>query len=202
MSTTTKKTAAKKAPAKKTASSRSGNPAKRAAAAQVSDVSAFKKRAQGMVLPLPSGLVVKAKRVELQTFLRHGEVPNPLMTIINDALTKGEGMDVEAMVTTDEEKVDMEMVNEMYEMVNKVVVASLVDPKVLPLPEDEEDRDDDLLYVDEIDDEDKMFLWQWALGGTGDVETFRLQAGADMDALAEIQSRGGSAKPADRLAKR
>ena len=202
MSTPTKKTAAKKAPAKKSAASRSGNPAVRATASQVSDISAFKKRAQGQPLPLPSGLVVKAKRVELQTFLKQGQVPNPLMEIVNEALTKGETMDPQSMLSTEDSKVDLEMVNEMYEMVNKVTVASVVEPKIQEAPEEGEDRDDDLLYVDEVDDEDKMFIWQWALGGTSDIATFRREAGADLDALAKGQGGGGAPQSAPRARKR
>lgn len=202
MSTATKKTQAKKAPAKKSAASRSGNPATRAAAAKVSDISAFKQRAQGTPLPLPSGLVVKAKRVELQTFLRHGQVPNPLMEIVNEALTKGESMDPQAMLSTEDDKVNLEMVGEMYEMVDKVTLASVVEPKIHSIPDDEGDREDDLLYIDEVDDEDKMFIWQWALGGTSDIATFRREAGADLDALAQGSGSRGAAKPADRAAKR
>jgi hypothetical protein len=167
---------------------RSGNPAKKAAAKKaVSDISAFKKRSQGINLPLPSGLVVKAKRVELQTFILQGAVPNPLMEIVSEALDKGKKADIAQMVGVDENNIDLGMVRDMYEMVNGIVVASILQPKVLPVPESDEDRDDDLLYVDEVDDEDKMFIFQWATGGTSDVETFRQEARADMATLAEIQ---------------
>ena len=194
MSTTAKKKAPAKKTAAKKAASRSGNPAKRAEAAKVSDISAFKQRAQGVTLPLPSGLAVKAKRVELKTFIKQGNVPNPLMGIVNEALEKGQAADVEKIVGGGDGEVDLDMIREMYEMVDSVVVASIVEPKVHPDPEEDEEADDDLLYVADIDDEDKMFIWQWALGGTSDVETFRLEARADMDAVAQIQSNRGKAK--------
>lgn len=184
--TPTKKTAAKKPAAKKSVS---GNPAKRAEAAAASDASAFKKRATGRMLHLPSELVVKAKRVELQTFILSGNVPNPLMETVSAALAKGQKADIPAMMGVDEGKIDLDMINDMYEMVNRVVVASVLEPKVHYAPEEGEDRDDDLLYVDEVEDEDKMFIFQWATGGTDDVATFRLEAGADMDALAKSQGR-------------
>src|SRR5690349_17377922 len=88
-----------KTTAKTTAASRSGNPAKRAEAAQVSDISAFKQRAKGMTLQLPTGLVVKARRVELATFVKEGAVPNPLMQIVSESLDKGQALDVEKTMT-------------------------------------------------------------------------------------------------------
>lgn len=170
----------------------SGNPAKKAAASRakktVSDASAFKKRTQGIVLTLPSGLTIRAKRVELQTFILQGNIPNPLMDVVSEALSKGQKADIPSMVGVDEGRIDLDMVNDMYDMVNKVVAASFIEPKVHPLPGPDEERDDDLLYVDEVDDEDKMFVMQWATGGTDDIATFREEARADMDALAKIQS--------------
>lgn len=179
------KNPAKKAVAKKAA-------AKKTAAAKVSSAAEFKKRRQGEMLSLPSGLVVKAKRVELQTMIMQGSVPNPLMETVSAALEKGQKADISKMVGVDEGKIDLDMVNDMYEMVNAVVMESVIDPKVHPVPDDEGDRDDDLLYVDEFDDTDKMFMFQWASGGTSDLEQFRLEADADMAALAKSQGLGAT----------
>lgn len=184
----------------------SGNPAKKAAQKKASAVSAFKKRTKAVPLPLPSGLVCQAKRVELKTFILQGDVPNPLMGIVSEALEKGQKAKLEEMVGGVEEgNIDLDQIREMYDMVNRIVIESFVEPKVHPDPTQEDVEkhnaqhpdepveypseliDDDLLYVSEIDDEDKMFVWQWATGGTSDVETFRKEAGADMDALAKIQ---------------
>lgn len=177
----------------------SGNPAKKAAvkktaAPKTASISAFKQRKQGQMQELPSGLFVKLRRVELQTMIMQGAVPNPLMEIVGEALEKGQKADIASMVGVEEGKIDLDMVNDMYEMVNAVVVACFVEPEVLPLPEDEDDRDDELLYVDEIDDTDKMFIFQWASGGTSDLVQFRKEADADMAALAEIQGTGATPK--------
>lgn len=192
--------------------STSGNPAKRAEQKRkASDVSAFKKRTQGIDLKLPSDLWVKAKRVELQTFIVHGNVPNPLMDIVSEALEKGQKANLQDMVMPDG-GVDLDTVREMYEMVNAVLSASLIEPRVHPIPTEndlmvwnaehpdeqvdtiEDLRRGDLLYVDEIDDEDKMFIFQWATGGTADVERFREEAAADLASLAEVQGAGAAAK--------
>lgn len=194
----------------------SGNPAKKAAASrkttQASDVGAFKKRRQGEILPLPSGLSVRARRVELQTFIRQGNIPNPLMNIVSEALEKGKKADIPQMMGVEEGKIDLDMVNEMYDMVNAVVIASVQEPQILPIPtkddvekwntdhpdeqvnNPEELRDDDLLYVDEVDDLDKMFLFQWSSGGTADLDRFLEEASADMASLAEVQGAQSATK--------
>lgn len=171
-----KATAAKKATTKKTAS-------KMSAPSGVSDFSSFKQRAQGQLLPLPSGLVCRARRVMLQTFLNSGQVPNGLMVLVSEALEKGQEADVAEMVGMEDGSVDIEKVNEMFELVNAIVVEAVVEPKVHPLPEPDEERDDDLLYIDEFDDEDKMFLFQWIIGGTDDIASFREEAIASLAAL-------------------
>lgn len=175
--------------------SRSGNPAKKAAAAKTASISDFKKRRSGIDIQLPSELWVKAKRVDLDTLVLHGSVPNSLMEIVNEALEKGQDMDPAAMIGVGkDEELNMDMVRDMYEMADKVVIASVIEPKVHEVPEDEADRDDNLLYVDEFDDEDKMFMFQWATGGTSDVATFRAEASASLASLAEGQGASSAAK--------
>lgn len=156
---------------------------KAAEAAKISSPADFKKAKSGRLLPMPSGLTVKARRIELRTLIAQGDVPNPLIPIVEEALNKGLNVDAEELISKD--KVDLNMVNEMYEMVNTVAIATVVEPKVHQVPESEDDRDDDLVYVDELEDEDKMFLFQWALGGTDDIATFRKEAQEDLASLAE-----------------
>jgi hypothetical protein len=182
-----KKSTAKKAAPRKGSTAQDFKDRARAEGATVSDIGAFKQRAQGVVLPLPSGLVVKARRVELQTFILQGTVPNPLMEIITEALEKGDKANIPAMVGVEEGKVDLDMVNDMFAMVEEVVVESVVEPQIHREPEKESDRDDSLLYVDEVEAMDKMFIFQWAVGGTSDLESFLEEAGADLDALAKMQ---------------
>jgi len=206
---------------------KSGNPAKRAEEETkasenngtenlvVSDVAAFKQRAKGQLKELPSGMVAMLKRVDLQAMVLSGNVHNPLMEIVSEALKKGQKADVAKMVGIDEGELDLDAVKDMFEMVNNVVISCFVQPEVHPMPvpsdedledldEDDEDydveyaqlvaelMDDDKLYVDEIDSEDKMFIFNWCIGGTEDVATFRREARADMDAVAK--GKGGKRK--------
>ena len=172
----------------------SGNPATAAAQrATASSAADFKKRRAGVHLDLPSGLTVIARRVDLQSFILGGNVPNPLMAVVSEALEKGQKADLDSIIGVGKDgALDLKTVTEMYDMVNRVVVACVSSPAVHPVPEEGEIRDDALLFVDEFDDEDKMFLFQWASGGVTDIATFREQARADLDALAEGQGASGS----------
>lgn len=176
MTTRTSGNPAKKAAAKKTAAKKTA-----ARATTASKASDFKRRAAGVTLTLPSGLAVRAKRVDLQVMLAQGTIPNPLIEVVSEALERGQQMDPKELVG---DKVNLDKVAEMYELVNSVVVASVVEPRISSVPEDPEDRDDDQLYVDEVEDEDKMFIFQWAGGGTDDVATFREEARASLASLA------------------
>jgi hypothetical protein len=188
-----KKTSAKKSTAKRPSQAPETSDIE-SVGVEVSDIKAFKKAKEGQLLPLPSGLVIRANRVDLQTFIMRGTVPNPLMEIVQDALAKGQKADIPSMMGLDEGKIDLSQVEEMLQVVDSVLVESVVTPKVHYMPEEESDRNDELLYVDEFDPEDKMFIFQWAVGGTADVERFREEARADMATLAEMQGASAAAK--------
>lgn len=48
-----------------------------------------------------------------------------------------------------------------------------------------EERDPSAVYTDYIDLQDKMYLFNWAVGGTGDLETFRTESDAAVADLAD-----------------
>lgn len=188
---------------------------KKAESGKIASAKDFKAKKKGSLLPLPSGLVVRARRVELQTFLLKGSVPNPLMEIMSQALEKGQKADVAQIMGVEDGKMNLDAINDMYEMVNAVTIQSIVEPKVHPVPLDDEGkavdedhpqadefRDDDLLYVDEVPDEDKMFLFHWLTGGTTDLESFRQEARASLDAVAEGPRRKNTTKRAAGTKKR
>lgn len=172
---------------------------------QVASPQDFKKKHSGSIMKLPSGFNVRARRVSLRAFLQSGNVPNPLLPIVEEALSKGKTADVQAIMGK-EGAVDLDMINEMYDMVNQVVCSVLIEPKVQMVPTIEDMdkwnanhptesvkhpddlRDDEILYVDELEDEDKMFLFQWASGGTDDVALFREEAKQQLAALEQGQN--------------
>lgn len=193
---------------------KSGNPAKAAKEAEalrISQVGDFKKRLGG-IIELPSGLIVKAKNPGgLRAFIGTGLIPNSLMGIIQSGLDKGSGKNVSAEIMKDG-KIDPEMLQDMMGMMDGVACTVIVEPRIHPTLtendllewndnhlDDQKDsiedlRDDEKLYADELPDDDKMFLFQWVSGGTRDLETFRQQHAAGVDAL---PASGGDEPPTE-----
>lgn len=58
-------------------------------------------------------------------------------------------------------------------------------------------RVEGLIYVDSIPWDDKMFLFQWTIGGTTDLEAFREGLGAGMDAVSALEGDPGAAERTD-----
>lgn len=159
----------------------SGNPAKKPAAKKVSSAKDFKKKTQA-TLELPSGAVVKLRNPGgLRVFMRNGSIPNSLMPVVSESLASGKDMDMKSAA----DEVDNDTIVEMMEMMDTVAIACFAEPRAYAPPEDEADRDDELLYTDEIADEDKMFVFQWMSGGTTDVEQFRAQQKSNVAAMGE-----------------
>ena len=179
-----------------------------------SSVAEFKKKSGGLT-ELPSGLVVKLRnKGGMRGFLASGIIPNSLMGIVQDAIGKGTAPDMSGIVD-DQGHMNEEMLNDMLLMTDRVVMDVMVDPVVLPAPteadveewnrthraakdkvkEPDDLRDDEELYIDEVDEEDKAFIFQWVTGGTRDVEQFRKELAAGMDDLGGLQSLPSAPQP-------
>lgn len=165
-------------------SKRSGNPATRAAATPISQWKTAKPKAT----QLPSGKYMIYKRVGLEVFLQMGMLPNSLMGFAQRAVEKGRGQEMTPGEIT-ELMGDTAKILEITTFIDKAVCFVSIDPKVQPLPlndsgeVDETQRRDDLVYIDEIELEDKMFIWQSVTGGTNQVATFRTDAAAVLDSV-------------------
>lgn len=169
--------------------------AKEAEQRRISQIGDFKAR-MGGIQELPSGLTVKVRNPGgLQAFMMNGTVPNSLMPLIKEALAKGKGMDVKEAIMPDGE-IDPNMFNAMSDMLDSVTMQCVVSPKIHAVPENEEDRSDEELYVDEIPTEDKQFLLQWVTGGTRDLEEFRSRLELGVDDVAASQSAVRAAQSA------
>jgi hypothetical protein len=123
-------------------------------------------------LTLPSGNIMRVKNPGIMELAHKGLIPNALMTVIMDAIKKGQEPRPEDILS---DKVD---ITEMFSMMDNAIIQMAVEPVVLPVPVADdageiEDRDPEALYVDEIGEEDKMYIWNWATGGTANLEQFR-----------------------------
>ena len=155
---------------------------------QVTDVSDWKKGGSffGTPMTLPSGKVARIKTPGIRAFMKSGRVPNSLMSIITSKLEpakagKPEEVDAEDMLR--EMLENPERLGDLLEMVDALTIECFAQPKVHPVPENDDNRDDSKLYVDEVDDDDKFFVFSVAVGGPKDLETFRDELDRNVEAV-------------------
>lgn len=117
---------------------------------------------------VPSGNQAIIRRKPLDAFLRAGLIPNELLPIIQDALKSGK-----AEIGSEELLADSKKTRAAFDLIDTIVIECMVEPKVYPIPKKEEDRDEKKLYVDEVDWEDKEFVYQYAVGAVVDLKSFR-----------------------------
>lgn len=162
----------------------------------------------GALLTLPSGNVLRVKNPGIMEMAHQGLVPNSLMTMIMSSVSKGNELKAEEIFDADLNIADM------FEMMDSAIMLMAVEPEIHPVPVwDEEDvqaercrrdqigqpalakQDPELLYISDVGEEDKMFIWQWATGGTADVEQFRRESS---DMLGTLPGRKAVASPTKR----
>lgn len=147
--------------------------------AQVTPISAWKKSAAGVPMTLPSGNVAIVRNPGMQAFVTAGVIPNSLMPIVRDAIDKHKAPQLDEVID------NPEMLRDITVFMDKVVMHCVTEPKIHEVVPDNL-REDDKLYVDEVNDDDKSFIFQFAVGGTSDLETFRLERAKDLATVAGV----------------
>lgn len=133
---------------------------------------------QGVDLELPSGNVALVRNPGIQHFLRTGVIPDPLTGMVRKMISgKVDKFDPSELIQ------DEEQLNATFEMFDKVLVEVVVQPNVEMPPEPGAERDEEVLYADEVDFQDKVFVFQFAVGGTKDLEEYLQRSKQTMDAL-------------------
>jgi len=179
--------------------------AEKAEQLRVSQIGDFKAR-MGGVMELPSGRVMKLKNPGgLQAFIANGTIPNSLLGMVQSGLSGKSGSEVTA-AAADLAK-DIDSLADMLKMLDLVMVQSAKEPVVYAVPTAEdlerhnimnednqfetldewrESYGNTRLYVDEIEELDKQFVFQWVSGGVRDLETFRAQLQSNVDAISAV----------------
>lgn len=146
----------------------------------------WKKAAKRVELTLPSGNVCLAKPMQITKMLSDGFFPDSLRGIVLQQIGDEKISEAESAAAVQNAFQDMTGINEMFEVFDRVCMAVILEPVVLPAPENEADRNDDIVYIDEVDQEDKMFIFQWAVGGDTDIERFREESANGVGSLENI----------------
>ena len=136
------------------------------------------KASRTVELDLPSGNVALVRNPGMQHFLKTGVIPDPMIAMVQK-LIAGEEKEFNPSDFISDENSLMEV----FSLFDRVLVEVVVEPKVLMPPENEDDRDEECLYADEVDFEDKSFIFQFAVGGTKDLEEYLQQQKEAVDTL-------------------
>lgn len=147
----------------------------------------WKKATKLAELDLPSGNTALVKPMRITTMLAEGFFPDSLRAIVMQQLSEEKPSEEATAGAIQEAFGDMNKLTEMFDVFDRICLAVVKEPQVLPAPENEADRDEDLLYIDEVDQEDKMFIFQWAVGGDRDIDTFRAESGLGVGSLEDLK---------------
>jgi hypothetical protein len=174
---------------------------------------AFRERRLGEDVELPSGLWCKAKRIGMEALVQGGKIPNTLLPIVMEALEEGEAgrKRAEEKLRSQMSAAHIEDMMAMYDGITMfVVVEPTIRPipekcpcgaiksgeSVIatdqnkdhehgwrPVPDQDREHGSGIAYVDWIDFQDKVYLMNFAVGGTRDLETFRQEQSQLLDSL-------------------
>lgn len=149
---------------------------------QVSSAAQWKQSSGvGAPLRVPSGNTCLVRPMDMQALVRNNIIPNELMGIITGAMKTKKAPTMDQM----KDELDPEKLLAIMQCMDDVVVHMVVEPKIHPIPQATKqtidgketmvpgDREPDFLYIDEVNQEDKTFIFQYAVGGTRDLDKFR-----------------------------
>lgn len=177
-----------------------------------SPASSFKRKGK-QVTELPSGLFVMMRRPGMEKFLASGYMPDKMAAIIREQINSKSTKPTRPEDILGDEGMSMDDVTEMMHAMDRITAYCITEPVVFwhmrPVVEDdkpvlddkgrnkleeipEEDRDEEIVYTDDIDLEDKQFVFQYAVGGTPDLTRFREQSAS---VVAALQPSGDVALP-------
>ena len=122
-------------------------------------------------LVVPSGQTCLVRRPGVEGLIKTGVLKNvdSLTAIINEKHIKR----VEGKETLDVKSLDEAAVETIMDTVDKIVAFAVVQPPVFRTPNDVTARRPGVIYTDMIDTMDKMFIFNFVVGGTRDLESFR-----------------------------
>jgi hypothetical protein len=163
-------------------------------------------------LELPSGNVCRVRRPGLDAMITEGIIPDTLLSIAQDAVDtgRGTGKSVKKIEGAQLKELmsDPKKWAGMIDTIDRACVYIVIEPDLKyhrqeiqrPIDGDGnlvgeicfetislEDRDPDLLYTDEVDLEDKFHIFDFACGGSRDLERFRQKHERSVAGLLDVE---------------
>lgn len=163
-------------------------------------------RGDAEIITLPSGNKARVRRAGAEAFLAQGLIPDTLTPIVEKAIKSKKGLRPEQGKKIMD---DPKQLGSLMEMLDRTTCYAVLEPRAVMPPgcevcgeldtnsaeqHEKQSREDyhpfvpkpreaGVLYVDRVDLQDKMFILQFTMGGTRDLERFRKQFGSGMAGL-------------------
>lgn len=157
-------------------------------------------------LECPSGQKCLAQRLGMQQLIRENLDPDDLdmlTNLVNDqhvskkSRTNGKAPGKKPK-TVEQQAMeilrDPDQLKRTMDIMDKILVAVVVAPKIHLVPDDPADREENLVYADMVAEDDKAFISNWALGGSRDLERFRTELGQVVDSMADVENLESAAE--------
>lgn len=132
-----------------------------------------------------SGQVVKISRLDMADLLKLG-IANEL-DFMSKALISGEGTTAQPQEAVAEAITKSENYSKLENMVNKVVLAGLIEPKLHDVPQHANARQEGLFYVDYIPWDDRMELFS-VIFETEGISDFREEQESGVGNVPDVQT--------------
>ena len=137
-----------------------------------------------MELPLPSGQLCLVKQLDVAELAAEGllddydRLTSMVQTHhVNKKMRSGgpPPREISEMEAAKQILKDPEKLQDIIKAMNSIVKMVVVKPELHDPPEEGEEREPGLAYIDYVSDDDKGFVMQWAFGGSTDLERFRAE---------------------------
>jgi hypothetical protein len=123
------------------------NRVKQSQAAKALNLSEWRKsRLQEIILP--SGLTVTVRDVSMTDLMFSGKLPDSMLDMAQGAAEQGaQDLDLKSLVKNG---------NDFNQLINELVKLCVIEPPIAEMPDDEH------LGINELNGDDKMFIFNWA----------------------------------------
>ena len=129
-------------------------------------------------LEVPSGQMCLVKRPGVEGLLREGVLRDidSFTALVNtehiEKKGKKAGKPADSTQAVAKLMQDPEKVANMMHTIDRVITHVVIKPRVEMTPNDPTRRKKDIVYADQIDINDKMFIFNFVVGGSRDIERF------------------------------
>lgn len=124
-------------------------------------------------LVVPSGQLCQVRRPGVEGLIQAGvlnDLDSLTAIVDNKHVKRALG---QKQIDASQLKIDGKMIENIMHVTDRIVCYVVVQPRIEMTPNDPTRRESGVIYADMVDLQDKMFILNYAVGGTRDLERFR-----------------------------